>query len=271
MRRLFKSILISACLILISTSVFADNPFVIVMYDSETEKSLGSFPPNRTTWASTIDKLYEFNAKAIVLKFFFDLHRPEDKILSVALSKIPTFLQACINENEPSNNKLDKKFVIQVDQSYNNIIKGKNGWLPINEIAINAFDLGFVDIRDYNSIPIIEKYNNQYVSSLYFSILKYVYKDLSLTKNTLTNHNKIIELNKYSEMYVNYPEKDELNYISLIDLINNKINKYQINNKIVIIGYDGDKSEYANISTGKVKKHRVFIYGLIDMYNQLKP
>lgn len=271
MKKIFQTMIISLLLILTCSNTFANNPFVIIMYDSETEKSIGLFPPKRSVWASAIDKLNKLNANAVVLKFFFDMSKPEDLLLSNSFQSMPTFLQACFNETDPSNNKLDKRFIIKVDQEYKNILTGNKGWLPVKELASNTFDIGFVDIRNMNSIPIIEKYNNNYVKSLYYSILKYVYKDLRLEKNVLINGNKKITLNQYSEMDVNYPETDELSYISLIDLINDKIDKEQIKNKIVIIGYDGIQSETQNISTGKVNTHRVFIYGLIDMYNQLAP
>jgi CHASE2 domain-containing sensor protein len=264
-----KKCLIVFLLILIVSNIFADNPFVVIMYDSKTEKSIGPFPPKRTVWASTIEKVINLNAKAVVMKFFYDLPKDEDKILSSSLKKVPTFLQACINEVEPSDNKLDVKFTIKLDQNYKNLITGKKGWMPVSELANNAYDIGFVDIRDINNIPIIEKYDNKYVKSLYFSILQFIFPNLRLENNSLVNNNKKILLNQYSEMHINYPKEDNLDYISLCDVLNNKIDKAKIENKIVIIGFDGNDLDSFDISTGKVRKHRVFIYGLYDMYNQI--
>lgn len=264
-----KNYLIVFLLIFIISNIFADNPFVVIMYDSKTETSIGPFPPKRTVWASTIDKIKNLGAKAVVLKFFYDLPKDEDKTLGNSLKNIPTFLQACINEVEPSDNKLNKKFTIILDRNYKNVITGKKGWLPVSELANNAYEVGFVDIRDINYIPIIEKYDDKYVKSLYFSILQYIFPDLRLENNSLVHNNKIIILNQYSEMHVNYPKEDDLDYISLCDVLNNEINKAIFDDKIIIIGFDGNDFDTFDISTGKVKKHRVFIYGLYDMYNQL--
>lgn len=265
-----KVVLVIFSLFVIISQISAETPFVVIMYDSLTEKNIGDFPPNRKIWADTINRLKECNAKAIVLKFFFDLPKAEDELLGKSISNIPTFLQACINENEPSNNQLDSRFITKPDYNYKNIISGNKGWLPVTVLSQNAYDIGFVDLRNVNEIPILEKYDNHYVKSLYFSVLQYVFPDLRLVNNSLIYKNKRIVLNKYLEMHVSYPKNDNLNYISLYEVLNKKIEKSTFNNKIVIIGYDGINSPSLTISTGTVNTHRVFIYGLYDMYNQLK-
>ena len=264
-----KSIMLLFVISVLILNMFADNPFIVIMYDSKTENSIGPFPPKRTVWASTIDKLREYNTKAVVMKFFYDLPKDEDKIFSSSIKNIPTFLQACINEIEPSNNKLESKYTINTDRNYKDVITGKKGWLPVSELARNAYEVGFVDIRDINDIPIIEKYDNKYVKSLYFCILQFIFPDLRFENNSLVLNNKKIILNKYSEMHVDYPKEDNLKYISLCDVLNNEVDMKIFENKIVIIGWDGSKMDTFNISTGTVNKHRVFIYGLYDMYNQL--
>jgi len=266
-----KKVFLVAFVSLIAISqISADNPFVVIMFDSLTEKSIGAFPPNRKVWADTINKLNEYKARAIVLKFFFDLPKADDELLGKSLSNIPTFIQACINENEPSNNKLESRFILNPDINYKNTISGNKGWLPVSMISHNAYDIGFVDLRNVNEIPILEKYDNHYVKSLYFSILQYIFPDLKLVNNTLVNNNKRIALNKYVEMHVAYPKNDNLNYISLYDFLTNKTEKDLFKNKIVIIGYDGINSPTLSLATGKVNTHRAFIYGLYDMYNQLE-
>jgi len=249
--------------------ISAESPFVVIMYDSLTEKNIGAFPPNRRIWVDTINRLKEYNAKAIVLKFFFDLPKPEDELLSKSISSIPTFLQACINENEPSNNRLNSRFAVITDINYQNVISGNKGWVPVPVLSQNAYDIGFVDLRNANEIPILEKYNNHYVKSLYFSVLQYMLPELKLGNNALINKNKRIVLNKYLEMHVNYPKSDSIKYVSLYDVLNNKTEKYLFNNKIVIIGYDGINSQKTTLSTGQVNVHRAFVYGLYDMYKQL--
>ena len=264
-----KIVFIMLSLLISISHISAESPFVVIMYDSLTEKNIGDFPPNRKVWADTISKLMEYNANAIVLKFFFDLPKPEDDLLSKSIRCIPTFLQACINENEPSDNQLNSRFAIQSDNSYKNVISGKKGWVPVPVLSQNAYDIGFVDLRNVNEIPIIENFNNYYVKSLYFSVLQYMLPELKLVNNALINKNKRIVLNKYLEMHVNYPKSDSIKYVSLYDVLNNKIERNVFTNKIVIIGYDGINSQTITLSTGQVNVHRAFVYGLYDMYNQL--
>ena len=185
--------LLVAIVISIST-LSAESPFVVIMYDSLTEQNIGAFPPSRKIWADTIDKLQEYNAKAIVLKFFFDLPKPEDVFLSKSIRNIPTFLQACINENEPSNNQFNSRFIFKTNYKYKNLISGSNGWLPVPVLSQNAYDIGFVDLTNVNEIPIIENYNNHYVKSLYFSVLQYMLPELKLDNNVLIYKNKKIVL-----------------------------------------------------------------------------
>jgi len=265
-----KAFVLFALFFCVLYHMIAESPFVVIMYDVKTENIMGDFPPKRTVWANTIDKVKSLNAKAVVLKFFYDLPKEEDKYLQKSISTIPTFLQACINEAEPSNNVLNAKYEIKVDKEYAQIISGNMGWLPTNEIAQYAYDIGFVDLNDINEIPIIEKYSGKYVKSLYFSILQYVLPDLKLQNNVLINNKRKVKLSKIAEMHVYYPKKDEIEYVSLCDVLKDKVDKKIIENKIIIIGYDGINSEKLSISTGEINKHRVFIYGLYDMYNQLK-
>ncbi len=264
-----KTVFVLLALLISISHISADSPFVVVMYDSITEKNIGSFPPNRKIWADTVNRLNEYSAKAIVLKFFFDLPKPEDELFSKSIRSIPTFLQACINENEPSNNRLEQRFITKTDINYKNIISGNKGWLPVPVLSQNAYDIGFVDLRNVNEIPIIEYFSNYYVKSLYFSILQYMLPDLKLVNNVLINKDKRIVLNKYLEMHVNYPKNDSIKYVSLDDVLNNRIERSVFINKIVIIGYDGINSPTIKLPTGQVNVHRAFVYGLYDMYNQL--
>jgi hypothetical protein len=93
---------------------------------------------------------------------------------------------------------------------------------------------------------------------------------LRLKDNHLIRGSKKIKLDGFTQIHVTYPVKDDLEYLSLCDLLDGKIERSKIGGKIVIIGWDGAASPTMEISAGKVKIHRVFIYGLLDMYDQLQ-
>ena len=267
-----KKIVILLSLLFTIFFVYADNPFVVVMYDSSSERSIEKFPPNRTQFVYAINALKKMNAKAVVLKFFFDLPKNtnDDQKLANSLKELPVFIQARIDNTEKNPNAFNNKYFIKMDSEYQNSISGNSGWIPLPNISSNAYDLGFVDIRKPEFIPIIEKYQGKYVKSLWYCILKYVLPELRIEKEYLINNDKKVKINEYGEIEVHYPIKNELNYIPFQDLINSKIDKNTVENKIVIIGYDGESIDKIKVSTGELKAHRVFIYSLYDMYDQLK-
>jgi hypothetical protein len=256
----------------LSISLFAQSPFAVLMYDQKSEQKLEKFPPNRFEYAKAIELLKKMNAKAVVLKFFYDLPKSsaEDQALSKSLKLLPVFIQARILNDEKNPNPLNQQYVIYLDQEYRKAISGNSGWLPLSSISDNAFDLGFVDIRKPANIPLFEVYQGNYVKSLWYSVLQYVLPTMKIEKGYLINGNKKLRINEYGEIDVNYPKKDILDYISFYDLINGTIDKSIIENKVVIIGYDGEQIDKIRISSGDVKSHRVFIYSLFDIYDKIK-
>ena len=50
-----KHTFIIFALFIILSQIPAESPFVVIMYDSLSEKNIGSFPPNRKIWADTIN------------------------------------------------------------------------------------------------------------------------------------------------------------------------------------------------------------------------
>jgi len=265
MKRYFYSFI----MLLFLPTMSAENPFVVIMYDQKTENRMGSFPPKRDVWAKSLEKLSENNVKAVVLKFFFDLPQDEDIVLAKSMNKVPVFLQARINEAEPSDNEIEDKFSIKLDRKYQRVITGRKGWIPVKPLSKNAYDIGFVDINDFYEIPLIEMYDGKYYKTLYFCILKFIFPEIKIEKNKLIYNAMALPLTESLAMHVSYPKEDIMEYIPLVDVLDGKINKNLLENKIAIIGYDVQNSERRKISTGEVNVHRVFIYGLYDMFNQL--
>jgi len=261
----FISLLV-ACAI----STFAESPFRVVMYDDKTEQELGAFPPRRSLWAKTVDTLRLAGARAVVLKFFFDLPSTDDGMLAQSIAHIPVFLQACFNEAEPSGNALDARFSFVASGEYPQVLSGNRGWLPVPVLAAGAHGVGFVDYRDIDYLPLIERYDGSHVRSLYFAVLQYVLPELNLQGTTLVNGNINIALNARLEMRVRYPQQDTLEYVSLADLLQGRVNLELFKDKVVIIGWDGKRSPTIDSPAGKLKTHRIFLYGLFDMYEQLR-
>jgi hypothetical protein len=253
---------------------FAGNPFIMVMYDSKTEEHLGRFPPpSRENYGLVISKLKVYGAKALVIKYFLTENKNPagDSIFAASIKNIPTFLQARILNSEHSNNQIDfSRFSISLSNTPPRLYSGINGWIPLILFCQNSYDIGFVDIRQTEFIPMFVKYQNAIYKSLWFSILQYALPSLKTNGKYLSYGNKKLLINKYGEIPVQYPPKDTINFISFYDILHGDIDKSQIAGKIVLIGYDGNLIDSLNTPIGKIKAHRIFYYSLVNIYNQLQ-
>lgn len=264
-----KHMVIALCLMGMAMSVVADGPFISVMYKNGSESSLGQFPISRSYYAQAIDLLAKSGARGVVLKFFFDLPGSDDASLARAMGAMPVFIQACINNGEKNPNALDARAYDGSKVVFRNVISGRSGWIPLPEIAKNAYTIGFVDIRDPNYIPLEEKYQGHLVDTLIYEILKFALPSLAILDGYLVNGKNRIRINDRGEVAVEYPKVDSLESYALEDLIQGKIDSSNIRGKIAIIGYDGYSIGFLKTPVGKIKSHRAFIYGLEYLYNEL--
>jgi hypothetical protein len=267
-----KKVIFIICTFISSCFLFCESPFAFVMYDAQSEMIIGKFPPERDVYANLVLKLKENEAKAIVFKYFFDLPKNtiKDQVFADSLKELPVFLQARIDNSEKKPNDLLNKYYSSDLLKSKNVITGNSGWIPISTISFNAYDLGFVDIRNPSYIPLFEKYKGHYVKSLWYSIIKYIFPDVKIENGSLINGNRKINSNDFGEVKIEYPLNDSLQYISFSNLINEHIDSKIFQNKIVIVGYDGNNIDSIQTPIGSIKSHRVFIYGLLSLYDQLK-
>src|ERR1041385_4595241 len=86
--------------------------FAVVMIDDETEAKLGPFPYDRSIMAKVVERCAENGAKAVALKFFFDLPKSPagDKALQRAMAKIPVLLQARLEPESGTSQSMPEKF-----------------------------------------------------------------------------------------------------------------------------------------------------------------
>jgi hypothetical protein len=77
-------------------------------------------------------------------------------------------------------------------------------------------------------------------------------------------------LTEESEISVTLPAKDELDYTPFHDVLDGKAQLTFFENKVVILGYDETKIHSIKTSSGKIKAHRFFCYGLASLYRRVK-
>ncbi|OHD57965.1 MAG: hypothetical protein A2014_01030 [Spirochaetes bacterium GWF1_49_6] len=257
------------------------DPFTFISIDCKTEEKLGiNFPFDRSVYAEMINHLKNYQPKAIVLKFFFDLPKSKkgDQQLADSFKGIPVFLQATINQ-ENSPNAFLPRFNIFKNNSKNIltpfcVAKEKNGWIPLPIFQTNCYDIGFVDVYPtaLSKVPLLTKYGDEYYKSLWFSIFTFIYPDAELVPGEYLNiKGKKISVTKYNEISIILPGLSITNnrIISAIDIMEDKTDKKLIKDKIVILIFSGKMFNEQYKSKGQMTPHEIFLLMLTGLYNKI--
>lgn len=250
----------------------SDSPFVAVFIDDKTEKVLGPFPYDRAVLAKAVDKAAASEARGVVLKVFIDKPKSADgdRSLVEAAKRTKLLLQARFDESEANPNPLPERFALKVPMR-GTPLSGTRGWLPLPDLSAAAHDVGFVDYRVIDQMPMIERYGDRCVKSLYLSCLELALgASATITPaRSIQLHAKSAQLNEQSEISVEYPAKDDLSYISFSDFIQAPA-RPELKDRIVIIAYDASVFEPVKTPAGLIRPHRAFIYALLSMYRRFQ-
>ena len=63
----------------------------------------------------------------------------------------------------------------------------------------------------------------------------------------------------------------QIEYVPFHDLLEKAAMPGTLKDKVVILGYDGERIDRFETPAGKVKAHRLFVYGLDALYRKAKP
>jgi hypothetical protein len=251
--------------------------FAVVLIDNATEAQLGEFPLPRSRIAAAAERAADLKAKAVVLKFFYDLPKSpaEDGPLANSLKRLPVLLQACLNETETSPNPFPQRFILtnlNADMS----LSGRSGWIPLPTLASNAHDIGFVDLDGdvATAVPMLERYQEQVVKTLVLCCLEAATGGKAVIdpgkKLTLANGNTL-PLDFQNRVPAKLPSKDELSYIPFHIFIAGKTPAKRVAGKVLIIGYDGEKIPVVQTPVGPVRAHRLFVRQLRTVWDRIEP
>ena len=234
-----------------STSSSAQSNFVPVFVDARTEARIGPFPFDRSVTANAISAFKKLGSKGVVVKFFLDQPKgPGDDLLATAMETLPTVLQARCDDSEPKSNSLDDRFTASADGDIGYAVSCKAGWIPLPGLQKNAARVCFIDQPVADVAPLRERYQGRSVKTLYSCALELARK--SVPQADATGKRKI-DLSKA-------PKFDP---ISLVDVLDGKVNRADFAGKIVILGYDGPKSPMFDTPIGRLSAHRVFMANLL--------
>jgi hypothetical protein len=254
-------------------SVKPPDAFVVVLIDAKTERELGKFPYDRSVLAQSIERAAKFEARGVLLKFFIDQRKSEqgDRELAAAMRKTKVILQARLNDAEPEDNPLPARFRLDLPSADDHPIHAREGWMPLPELSETAHDIGFSEYSRLERMPIVEKFRDQYVKSLYTCCLELVTGKSARIEpgKRITFGHKSLPLDERDEAPVKLPDRDTLEYIPLVDFLHSEF-AARVKDRVVILGYDGELEKPVETPIGKVRGHRLFCYFLFSLYEQLR-
>ena len=255
----------------LTAASFRDD-FAVVMIDAATEAKFGAFPLERSFLARGIRKAAALGGNAVVIKFFLDLPRDptSDLALSSALTNVPVLLQARIDDTEAHPNPFPDRFNfpgvnLQTEMS------GRSGWIPLPIFAAKAKDIGFVDSSS-TRVPLLETYQSRTVKSLIVCCIEQATgRPARIASNSSMKFGASrLQMDSHNCVTANLPPKDDLAYIPFHQFLEGDIPASQIKGRIVIIGYDGPKMQSFSTTIGQVRGHRLFVYALQSIYEQVR-
>ena len=251
-----------------------DSPFVVVFIDSKSEHVFGQFPYDRSVYAQGIDRAAALGAKGVILKFFIDKPRTSegDNRLVRAAMATKLIVQARLDDLEPTPNPLPDRFRLPMTiEKAGNPLSGKSGWLPLPALSAAAYDVGFIDNRVIDRMPIIERYGDRFVKSLFLCGVELAYGEHAeiVPGKTVRLHGKTVALDDRSEIGIEYPKTNGLPFISFCDFVG-PIPHPEVKNKVVILAYDSERFAAIDTPLGKVRPHRAFVFALMSIYGRFK-
>ena len=120
-------------------------------------------------------------------------------------------------------------------------------------------------------MPLVERFRDDYVKSLYTCCIELATGEAARVTpgKSVRFGNGTLELDRRSEAAVRYPAKDDLKYIPFVDLLDGKAQS-ELKDRVVVIGWDGEAFQPIETPMGRVKPHRVFVYALMSLYEQIR-
>lgn len=230
----------------------AQSSFVPVFIDARTEARLGPFPYDRAVIAGALTALEKLGVKGVVLKFFLDQPKSKgDDALAQAMTKLPVVLQARCDDAEPKPNSLDARFSTAIKQTGVSVAC-RSGWIPLAQLQKSAFEVCFIDQPAVDTPLWHQSYQDRAVKTLYGCALELAHKPVPTAD---ANGVRKVDLTKAPCFEV----------ISLVDVLDGKIDRARIAGKIVVFGYEGPKVAMFETAIGRLSAHRVFMANLFAL------
>ena len=242
--------------LLVATSIpcCAESAFVAVFIDARTEARLGVFPYDRAVSAKALLAFEKFGAKGVVMKFFFDQPKGAgDDTLANAMTKLPVVLQARCDDTEAKPNPLDARFSMAVTSQMLFAVACKAGWIPLPKLQKPAADVCFIDRpAGVDVVPMLERYQDRAVKSLYGCALALAGKSMPTADRS-------------GLLKVDLRKSPRYEVISLLDVLDGKVDRARIQGKVAVFGYEGKLADMFDTPIGRLSAHHAFMANLLAL------
>ena len=263
------------------------NDVLIVDIDEKSIGEIGQFPWRRDVFANLVEKLENLEASVISFDIFFseeDKQNPS-KILGElnisnegVLDSDQSLITAIQNSNvilpvlgdisvfdKMNNSKPKTNFISRGGDAENYLYNFKNKITSlevINNAAKGIGNISYLDNQDgvLRSLPILLKIDGDIWPSLSLETLRLLHKNKSILIQSSESGIKTIRTKNYSFntdpnaiVHINYKKFSKDKYISAVDILNDKISKNIIKDKIILIGSSAQGLfDFVKIPSGKV-------------------
>jgi adenylate cyclase len=263
------------------------NDVLIVDIDEKSIGEIGQFPWRRDVFANLVEKLENLEASVISFDIFFseeDKQNPS-KILGElnisnegVLDSDQSLITAIQNSNvilpvlgdisvfdKMNNSKPKTNFISRGGDAENYLYNFKNKITSlevINNAAKGIGNISYLDNQDgvLRSLPILLKIDGDIWPSLSLETLRLLHKNKSILIQSSESGIKTIRTKKYTFntdpnaiVHINYKKFGKDKYISAVDILNDKISKNIIKDKIILIGSSAQGLfDFVKIPSGKV-------------------
>jgi CHASE2 domain-containing sensor protein len=245
--------------------------FALVMIDDATEAKLGPFPYDRTQYARAIDACVRLKAKAVVLKFFYDLPKSAngDAALAIAMKAIPVAIQTRLDTTEGTAAAIPPKFRF-AEQPLPAGEQGNLGWIPLPGLLATAAKVGFVDF-DSPVIPLVENYRGASYPSLVLSCLELA---TGATARVGPGGKVFVgqgwlPVDAKNVFHGDLEHLEALQEISFASLLAGDVKPEAVAGRVVIIGWDSKNTPTLKTDHGEMGIHRLFVQCLANCQRQL--
>jgi adenylate cyclase len=261
---------------------------IIVDIDEKSIGEIGQFPWRRDIFGNLIEKLSEFEAAVIVFDIFFsekDKQNPKtilnefgilgnkniidsDRILlnKIKNSKVILPVLGDVSVYDKKNNSKPKSNIIFKGTDGSQFLyKFKNKITSLESFNNSAQGIGSISYLDgqdgvLRSIPILLDINGDVWPALSLETLRVLHNHKTILVSSDENGINQIKTRKYkiqtdpnAIVYINYKKFNKERYVSATDILNDKIDKKFVKDKIILIGSSAQGLfDFVKIPNGKV-------------------